>query len=65
MGGEKLHSEADLGELSEELKGGIETCRSVIANYRSLLIDERAAVEHCDENVADDLQQRRSGQQPK
>jgi hypothetical protein len=35
----KLH--ADLEELNERLQSGIETCRSVVANYRSLLADEQ------------------------
>jgi hypothetical protein len=32
---------ADLEELNERLQSGIETCRSVVANYRSLLADEQ------------------------
>lgn len=37
MPDEKPNSEADLGELNDKLAAGIETCRSVIANYRSFL----------------------------
>ena len=39
MPGKKLHT--DLDGLSERLQDGIETCRSVIANYRALLSDEQ------------------------
>jgi len=34
---EKSPSEAELAELSESLAAGIETCQSVVANYKSLL----------------------------
>lgn len=59
MSGEKLPPESDLNELSEQLQGGIETCRSVIANYRSLLIEDQAAVELSgeEEGLAEDWQQ--------
>lgn len=30
-------------EVNERLQGGIETCRSVIANYRLLLMDKQLA----------------------
>ena len=33
----------DLADLNERLLSGIETCRSVIANYRALLSDEQLA----------------------
>ena len=33
----------DVDEVSERLQGGIETCRSVIENYRSLLTDTQPA----------------------
>ena len=39
MPGGKLHT--DLEGLNERLQSGIETCRSVVANYRSLLADEQ------------------------
>jgi hypothetical protein len=45
MGGESLDSEPGLSELHERLEAGIETCRSVIANYRSLLTDVQSAPE--------------------
>jgi hypothetical protein len=32
-------SEADVDTLSERLQDGIQSCRSVIANYRSLLTE--------------------------
>ena len=39
MTGKKLHT--DLDALSERLQDAIETCRSVVANYRALLSDEQ------------------------
>jgi hypothetical protein len=41
--------EADVNELSDRLQGGIATCRSVVANYRSLLMsDDLAAASQMD-----------------
>ena len=37
MPDEKLSAEGGLSELAESLTEGIESCRSVIANYKSLL----------------------------
>ena len=40
MSEERLATDAELSDLNQRLKGGIETCRSVIANYRSLLTND-------------------------
>jgi hypothetical protein len=45
MSGEKPSSEIHTDELNERLNAGIETCRSVVANYRSLLAGGHAAAD--------------------
>ena len=64
MPGEKLPSQPDLGELSDQLQDGIETCRSVIANYRSLLTDEQLAA-NSSESDDDSEALQESGEQSK
>jgi hypothetical protein len=56
MSGEELFPQTDLSELSEQLQDGIETCRSVIANYRLLPAEEPVAAKASrKDSVEDDL----------
>jgi hypothetical protein len=41
---EQLPREADVAEVSSKLSEGLETCRSVVMNYRSLLSSSRAEI---------------------
>jgi hypothetical protein len=36
--------DTNVEEVSSKLRGGLETCRSVIANYRDLLIESQSTV---------------------
>ena len=40
VSGSDPSSRPDVGDVNERLRDGIETCRSVIANYRSLLTED-------------------------
>jgi hypothetical protein len=37
VAGEKLKAEVDVNDVNGRLAAGLETCRAVIANYKSLL----------------------------
>lgn len=39
MPGEKL-ADTELGDVNERLAAGLETCRSIVANYKSLIAGE-------------------------
>ena len=41
MSGEKL-PDAELNDVNERLAAGLETCRSIVANYKSLIAGEAA-----------------------
>ena len=41
MSGEKL-PDAELDDVNERLAAGLETCRSIVANYKSLIAGEAA-----------------------
>lgn len=45
MGDEKVSPEPKLSDIHDRLQSGIETCRSVIDNYRSLLTEDQHALE--------------------
>jgi hypothetical protein len=51
VSGENSASETHIDDVNERLSAGIETCRSVVANYRSLLANDQAAVEQHGENL--------------
>lgn len=54
MPGQKLPSEPDLNAINEELTAGLTTCRSVIANYKSLLTDDKAESPDAEEAPVED-----------
>jgi hypothetical protein len=45
VSGQNSNSETQIDDLNERLSAGLETCRSVVANYKSLLAGDAVAVE--------------------
>jgi hypothetical protein len=50
-GNELPRDEADLDEVNARLTDGLQTCRSVVANYKSLLTTNDATAANDDENL--------------
>jgi hypothetical protein len=66
MGGDRPPSEPEFRKVQERLQAGIETCRSVMANYRSLLArDERPAEPPAADDVQSESQQVRPTPTPR
>jgi hypothetical protein len=43
MSNEQRPSDAELDELSAKLNDGLKTCRSMVENYRAMLVGEQSA----------------------
>ena len=50
-GNELPRDEADLDEVNTRLTDGLQTCRSVVANYKSLLTANDGTAANDDENL--------------
>ena len=50
-GNELPRDEADLDEVNSKLTDGLQSCRSVVANYKSLLTANDAIAANDDENL--------------
>ena len=63
MSDNQLPQNSDLDELNSTLNDGLRTCRSMIANYRSLLAPDQLMVETAaNDPVEDDLEAGASGE---
>ena len=63
MSDNQLPQNSDLDELNSTLNDGLRTCRSMIANYRSLLAPDQLMVETAANDTGeDDLEAGASGE---